>query len=125
MKVVYSRCCGLDVHKDSLTACFVTASGSEVRTFRTVTRDLLALSDWLCANKCKAVAMESTGVYWRPVHNVLEGTKMELLVVNAKHFKAVKGRKTDVKDAEWLADLLRHGLLQGSFVPDRRAAGAP
>jgi transposase len=63
--------------------------------------------------------MESTGVYWRPIHNVLEGTEMELLVVNAKHFKAVKGRKTDLKDAEWLADLLRHGLLQGSFVPDR------
>jgi transposase len=119
MKVVYSRCCGLDVHKDSVTACLVTGSGSEVRTFRTVTRDLLALSDWLCANRCQAVAMESTGVYWRPIHNVLEGTEMELLVVNAKHFKAVKGRKTDVKDAEWLADLLRHGLLHGSFVPDR------
>jgi transposase len=119
MKVVYGRCCGLDVHKDSVTACLVTRSGSEVRTFRTVTRDLLALSDWLCMNKCKAVAMESTGVYWRPVHNVLEGTGMDLLVVNAKHFKAVKGRKTDVKDAEWLADLLRHGLLEGSFVPDR------
>jgi len=90
-----------------------------MRTFGTMTKELLALSDWLCANKCEAVAMESTGVYWRPIHNVLEGSGMELLLVNAKHFKAVKGRKTDMKDAEWLADLLRHGLLTGSFVPER------
>lgn len=119
MKVVYSRSCGIDVHKDSVTACFVTPEGSETRQFGTATRNLLALADWLSAGGCQAVAMESTGIYWRPVHNILEGTDMELLVVNAKHFKAVKGRKTDMKDAEWLADLLGHGLLQGSFVPDR------
>jgi transposase len=119
MKVVYRRCCGLDVHKKTIVACLVTPEGSQMRTFETMTGDLLNLSDWLTANKCEAVAMESTGVYWRPVHNILEGNGMDLLLVNAQHFKAVKGRKTDLKDAEWLADLLQHGLLKGSFVPER------
>ena len=119
MNVVHKRCCGLDVHKDTVVACLLTPKGSVSRTFGTFTRDLLALSDWLVKEGCEAVAMESTGIYWRPIHNVLEATDMRLLLVNAKHFKNVPGRKTDMNDAAWLADLLKHGLVTGSFVPDR------
>src|SRR5690349_22730746 len=88
----------------------------ELRQFGTMTKDLLALLDWLVKEGCKQVAMESTGVYWKPVYNILEG-QFQLLVVNAQHLKAVPGRKTDVRDAEWIAELLQHGLLKGSFVP--------
>jgi transposase len=121
MRVVYECCCGLDVHKKSIVACLLKAtpggrSHKEVRTFGTMTADLLALADWLITSGCTHVAMESTGVYWKPVYNLLEGA-MEILVVNAQHLKAVPGRKTDVKDAEWIADLLQHGLLHGSFIP--------
>ena len=121
MDVLYPQCCGLDVHKKTVTACLITRTeGSEpmkaMRTFRTMTADLLALADWLQQVGCTHVAMESTGVYWRPVYNILEG-QCELLVVNAQHMKAVPGRKTDVKDAAWIAELLRHGLLRGSFIP--------
>ena len=121
MKVVYERCCGLDVHKNNVVACLMTPQGEpEVRKFSTMTKDLLALSGWLCSHNCTAVAMESTGVYWRPIHNVLEETGIEILLVNAKHFRGVPGRpKTDKNDAKWLADLLKHGLLRGSFVPER------
>jgi transposase len=121
MRVLHERCCGLDIHKKFVVACLL-ATGSdgtvekEVRTFSTMTADLLALSDWLRAQGCGPVVMESTGAYWRPVFNLLEG-QCEVLVVNAYHVKAVPGRKTDVKDAEWLADLLRHGLLRASFIP--------
>jgi transposase len=123
MDVIYSRCCGLDVHKKTVVACLLTSTPGqppqkEVRTFRTMTIELLALADWLHAAACTHVAMESTGVYWRPVYNLLEGL-FTLLVVNAQHVKAVPGRKTDVKDAEWLAELLRHGLLRGSFIPSK------
>ena len=123
MDVVYERCCGLDIHKKSVVACLLTPGTAgqavkELRTFGTVTDELLALADWLAAAGCTHVAMESTGVYWKPVWNLLEA-HFALLLVNARHVKAVPGRKTDVKDAEWLADLLRHGLLRGSFVPDR------
>jgi transposase len=90
-----------------------------MRTFGTMTEDLLELADWLTKEGCTHVAMESTGVYWKPVYNLLEGLGMDLLVVNARHIKAVPGRKTDVADAEWIADLLRHGLLRGSFIPDK------
>jgi hypothetical protein len=90
----------------------------QIRTFGTMTSDLLALSDWLVAAGCTHVAMESTGVFWKPIDHVLEGS-CELLVVNAQHIKAVPGRKTDVRDAEWIADLLRHGLLRASFIPDQ------
>jgi transposase len=122
MDVVHERCCGLDVHKQTVVACLLTPGGPgrprrEVRTFGTMTEDLLALGDWLAAAGCTHVVMESTGVYWRPVWNVLEGG-FALLLVNAQHVKQVPGRKTDVTDAAWLADLLRHGLLRGSFVPD-------
>lgn len=123
MEVVHERCCGLDVHKKTVVACLVTPGRGgqptrEVRTFSTMTRELLVLSDWLVAAGCTHAAMESTGSYWKPVYNLLEGT-FELLVVNAQHMKAVPGRKTDVKDAEWIADLLRHGLLRASFIPSR------
>ena len=123
MEVVYARCCGLDVHKRSVTACLIVpgAGGAprrELRRFGTMTEDLLELADWLAGAGCTHVALESTGSYWKPVWNLLED-RFELLLVNAAHVKAVPGRKTDVKDAEWLAELLRHGLLRGSFVPDR------
>jgi transposase len=123
MHVVYERCCGLDVHKQTVVACAIVPGPDEqphktVRTFGAMTEDLLALNDWLAEQGVSHVAMESTGVYWRPVWNVLEGS-FELLLVNAQHSKAVPGRKTDVKDAEWLADLLRHGLVRASYIPDR------
>ena len=120
MQVIYERCCGLDVHKRTITACRLRWLGSEwereIRQFGTMTKDMLALLDWLVGDGCTHVAMESTGVYWKPVYNILEG-QFELLVVNAQHLKAVPGRKTDVRDAEWIAELLAHGLLRGSFVP--------
>lgn len=119
MHVLYERCCGLDVHKKSVTACLITPEGRETRTFGTMTADLLALADWLLAQAVTHVAMESTGVYWKSPYNLLEGTGLELLVVNPQHIKAVPGRKTDVRDAEWIAELLQHGLLRGSFIPER------
>ena len=123
MDVLYPRCCGLDVHKRSVVACLITPGPDAtptkaIRTFGTMTEDLLALADWLLAAGCTHVAMESTGVYWKPIYNLLEDS-FELLLANARHIKAVPGRKTDVRDCEWIADLLRHGLLTASFVPDR------
>lgn len=119
MQVVHERCCGLDVHKKNVVACVLTNDGKRVRTFGTVTRELLRLLDWLQGERITHLAMESTGVYWRPLYNLLEGHGIELMVVNPAHMKAVPGRKTDVKDAEWIADLLRHGLLRGSRIPER------
>jgi transposase len=123
MEVVHPCCCGIDIHKRSVTACVLTPGPAghpikEVRTFATLTDDLLALGDWLAEAGVTHVAMERTGVYWKPLWNLLED-RFTLLLVNAQHITAVPGRKTDVKDAAWLADLLRHGLLRGSFVPDR------
>ncbi len=119
MEVVHERCCGLDVHKKTVMACVLTPQGKESRAFGSMTKDLLALGDWLMERGVTYVAMESTGVFWKPVYNLLEGLGLTLLVVNAQHIKAVPGRKTDVKDAEWIADLLRHGLVRGSFIPER------
>ena len=121
MQVLYPCCCGLDVHKKTVVACLLITDGAghvrqTIRSFGTWTAELLTLVDWLAEAGCTHVAMESTGVYWKPVYNLLEG-QSEVLVVNAYHLKAVPGRKTDVKDAEWIADLLRHGLVRGSFVP--------
>jgi transposase len=116
MQVIYERCAGLDVHKKTVVACVLTPAGQEPRTFGTMTIDLLALSDWLLACGCTHVAMESTGDYWKPVFNILEGS-FEVLWVNAQHVKAVPGRKTDVQDAAWLAELLQFGLLRASFIP--------
>jgi len=125
MDVLYTHCCGLDVHKREVVACLVVpgADGRATKTIRrcwTMTEDLEALADWLREAGCVQVAMESTGVYWQPVWNILEEVGgFELLLVNARHVKIVPGRKTDVNDAEWLADLVRHGLVRGSYVPDR------
>ena len=123
MRALIERCCGLDVHQETVVACLMIGapgvrSSKEVRTFRTVTRDLEALRDWLKAAGVTHVGMESTGVYWRPVYAVLEG-HFDLIVGNARHIRNVPGRKTDVKDAEWIADLVRHGLIAKSFVPPR------
>lgn len=118
MEILHARCAGLDVHKKTVVACAITPAGRELRTFGTLTGDLLALGDWLAAQGVSEVAMESTGSFWKPVYNVLEG-RFTLVVANARHIKAVPGRKTDVRDAEWIADLLRHGLIRASFVPDR------
>ena len=119
MEVVHERCCGLDVHKKTVVACVIAPEGRETRTFGTMTDDLETLAAWLEERGVTHVAMESTGVFCKPVYNVLETSEFELLVVNAQHMKAVPGRKTDVKDAEWIADLLRHGLLRASYVPSR------
>lgn len=121
MEVVYQRCAGLDVHKKSVVACRMTVTEAgqrqtEIRSFGTMLADLLALADWLRSGGISHVAMESTGVYWRPVFNLLEG-EFEVMLVNAKHIKFVPGRKTDVKDAQWIAQLLQHGLLKASFIP--------
>ena len=122
MEVKYRRCCGLDVHKDTVVACARIASDgevvSEVRTFQTTTVSLIALSEWLAENGCTHVAMEATGVYWKPVWHILAGGDFQLVLANASHVKNVPGRKTDVNDATWLADLLAHGLIRASFVPD-------
>ena len=119
MEVVYERCCGLDVHKKSIVACLVTGKQKQTKTFGTMTADIVDMSSWLSENNCEAIAMESTGVYWRPIYNVLELFGWDLIVANAHHIKTVPGRKTDVKDAEWIADLLQHGLINPSYIPDR------
>ena len=119
MEVIIERACGMDVHKDNITACIMTPEGKEIQTFSTKTVFLLKLIDWIKEHGCTHVAMESTGVFWKPIVNLLEAEEIEFLVVNAQHMKAVPGRKTDVKDAEWIAQLLRHGLLKASFIPDR------
>ena len=123
MRVLYARCAGLDVHKAIIVACLLlTASSGKtsklVRTFASTTAGLSALADWLASQGVTHVAMESTGIYWRPVFNLLEG-RFQVILVNAQHMKAVPGHKTDVKDSEWIADLLRHGLLSASFIPPK------
>jgi len=132
MQTIHHICCGLDVHKDSIVACILKTSKlsekssrkeqieKEIRSFDTFSDNLKELRNWLVANDCHHVAMESTGVYWMPVYDVLEDAydgDIEILVVNARHMKNVPGKKTDIKDAEWIADLLRCGLLKGSFIP--------
>lgn len=119
MEIIYTHCCGLDVHKKNVVACVITPEGKEIRTFSTMTEDILSMVDWIKDKGCTHVAMESTGSYWKPIYNVLEIEGLNPMVVNAKHIKNVPGRKTDVKDAEWIAGLLQHGLLQGSYIPPR------
>lgn len=117
MKVVHEICAGIDVHAKMLVACLIKANGQkETRTFSTMTDELLRLRDWLVGAQCTHVAIESTGVYWKPVFNILEDA-LTVILINPEHARALRGRKTDVKDAEWLADLLRHGLLKPSFIP--------
>jgi transposase len=123
MRVVYERCCGLDVHKASLAACaLITEKGKtkeEIRRFGTMSADLRLLAEWLKQKGIQHVAMESTGVYWKPVWNVLESEGFQLLLANAHDVKIVPGRKTDQRDCQWIADLYKHGLLRSSFVPPR------
>jgi len=121
MNILHACVAGLDVHKKTIFACIRTVGldgtvTCQVRKFGTMTAELLALADWLEAQGVRQVAMESTGVYWKPVFNLLEG-RFEVILVNAQHIKKVPGRKTDVKDSEWLAQLLQYGLLSASFIP--------
>jgi transposase len=119
MQTVYERCCGIDVHKKLIVACFRNGNKAEIRKFDTLTHSIKELGNWLLDNGCQMVAMESTGAYWKPIYNILELFNLDVIVVNAHHMKIVPGRKTDVKDAEWIADLLQHGLLKASYVPGR------
>ena len=119
MKVIYERCCGVDVHKNMVMACIYVGRKKEIRKFGTMTDELEEMIVWIRTKSCEVVAMESTGVYWKPVYNLLEEAGLKAIVVNAQHIKGVPGRKTDVKDAEWIADLVRHGLVKESFIPDR------
>lgn len=119
MDQIYDNCCGIDVHKKILVACFKQGKKHEIREFKPVTRELIILAEWLKEGNCKSVAMESTASYWKPLYNILESYELNPIVVNAHHMKAVPGRKTDVKDAEWIADLLQHGLLKASYIPDK------
>lgn len=119
MDKIYDKCCGIDVHKKLIVACFRCGKQQEVREFGATTRELLDLADWLKEGGCEMVAMESTASYWKPLYNILESSDLKAMVVNARHMKAVPGRKTDVKDAEWIADLLQHGLLQPSYIPGK------
>ena len=120
MEVLYERCCGIDVHKSSVAACILLEQGHKpqkhLRRFGCTTRDLLELADWLRSFDVRHVAMESTGVYWKPVWNVLE-EHFHMVLAKAQPIKAVPGRKTDMMDCQWIAELLRHGLLRGSYVP--------
>src|SRR5450755_2982357 len=121
MDVIYPRCAGLDVHKKTVRVCLLLRGENgrnvkEYRTYGTTTQQLLELLEWVVSQDCSHVALEGTGVYWKPVFNLFEG-QIQVLVVNAQHIKAVPGRKTDTKDAEWIADLLQHGLLKASFIP--------
>lgn len=120
VSIIHLICCGLDIHKDKISACLIYEQDNEVclelKEFTAFTDDLIRLRDWLLAHQCPVVAMESTGIYWRPVHNILEGY-VRVVLVNARHYKNVPGRKTDIGDSQWLAELLRHGLVKGSFIP--------
>ena len=119
MDKVYDKCCGIDLHKKLIVACFKQGNRQEIRDFGATTRELLEMADWLKEGGCEMVAMESTASYWKPLYNILETCELKAMVVNAQHMKAVPGRKTDVKDAEWIADLLQHGLLTASYIPDK------
>jgi transposase len=123
METILARCAGLDVHKESVEACVrrIEPNGRvhrETRHWGTMTRDLLEMADWLAAEGVTNVAMESTGVFWKPIFNILEG-RFTVLLVNARHLKQVPGRKSDVRDCQWIAQLLQCGLLKGSFIPSR------
>ena len=119
MEVVYRFCCGIDVHKKVIVACLVNGGEQELREFGTTTSEIKSLANWLTESGCEMIAMESTGVFWKPLYNLFELMDLNAMVVNAAHMKALPGRKTDVKDAEWIADLLRHGLLKASYIPGR------
>lgn len=119
MEVVYRCCCGIDVHKKIIVACLNNGGEQGLREFGTTTSEIKSLANWLTESGCEMIAMESTGVFWKPLYNLFELLGLDAMVVNAAHMKALPGRKTDVKDAEWIADLLRHGLLKPSYIPSR------
>lgn len=119
MERIYERCCGIDVHKKMIVTCFRCGQEQEIREFGTTTSDLKALTSWLLAKECQMIAMESTASYWKPLYNIFELSGLEAMVINAHHIKTVPGRKTDVNDAQWIADLLQHGLLKASYIPNR------
>jgi len=120
IEVVYERVCGIDVHKREIVVCLITGQRkTETRKYGTLTKDLREMVAWLKEERCQIVAMESTGPYWKPLYNIFELEGIEAMVVNAQHMKAIPGRKTDVNDAQWIAKLLRHGLLKASFIPDK------
>ena len=120
MEVVYERACGIDVHKRGIVVCLITGQRkAETRKYGTLTKELREMVAWLKEERCQIVAMESTGSYWKPLYNIFELEGMEAMIVNAQHMKAIPGRKTDVNDAQWIAKLLRHGLLRASFIPDK------
>ena len=118
-EVIYERCCGMDVHKVDVVACLNIDGAKEVRTFSTMTLDLLEMVQWLKEHDVQMVAMESTGSYWKPVYNILESEAIPAILVNPQHIRSLSGPKTDVRDSRWISSLLRHGLLKASFVPDR------
>ena len=119
MEVMYERCCGIDVHKRIVVACLKCGKKQEIREFGTNTENLRELTKWLQDSNCQMIAMESTGSYWKPLYNIFELSCLDTIVVNARDIKNVPGRKTDIKDAEWIADLLQHGLLKASYIPSR------
>ena len=119
MEQIYDKCCGIDVHKKLIVACLRSGRRNEIREFGTSTKEILSMTDWLTGEGCEMIAMESTGPYWKPIYNIIESCGLQAIIVNAQHMKAVPGRKTDVKDAEWIADLLQHGLLRASYIPNK------
>lgn len=119
MNVIYKNCCGIDVHKMKLVACLKKGNRQEIKEFSAQTKDIKEMSDWLLENKCEMIAMESTASYWKPLVNIFETKGLDFIIINAKEYKNVPGRKTDVADSEWIADLLKHGLLKASYIPTR------
>lgn len=119
MQVMYKICCGIDVHKMKIVSCLKKGNKQEIKEFSAETKELKKLAEWLIENKCEMIAMESTASYWKPLWNIFENSGLKQMLVNAKDMKNVPGKKTDIKDSEWIADLLQHGLLKASYIPDR------
>ncbi len=119
MNVIYKSCCGIDVHKMKLVACLKKGNRQEIREFGAETKDIKEMAEWLISKKCEMIAMESTASYWKPLVNIFEIKGLNYIIINAKEYKNVPGRKTDVADSEWIADLLKHGLLKASYIPTR------
>ncbi len=119
MNVIYKSCCGIDVHKMKLVACLKKGNKQEIKEFGAETKDIKEMAEWLISQKCEMIAMESTASYWKPLVNIFEMKGLDFIIINAKEYKNVPGRKTDVLDSEWIADLLKHGLLKPSYIPTR------
>lgn len=119
MNVIYKSCCGIDVHKMKIVACLKKGNRQEIKEFSAKTKNIREMVEWLNKNKCEMIAMESTASYWKPLVNIFEIEGLDFIIINAKEYKNVPGRKTDVADSEWIADLLKHGLLRASYIPTR------